>query len=113
MEFKGRVIVVRPEVSGQKKDGGTWVKQEYVIENHDQYPKKMCFEVFDAEKIAQFAIKVGEELNVSFDIDARQWQDRWFNSIRAWKVDKVGTQAVAQSQQQAAPPIDDGDSLPF
>ena len=34
-------------------------------------------------------IQMGEELTVSFDIDARQWQDRWFNSIRAWKVERV------------------------
>lgn len=55
----------------------------------DQYPRKMCFEVFGTDKIEQFNIQMGEELTVSFDIDARQWQDRWFNSIRAWKVERV------------------------
>lgn len=42
----------------------------------------MCFEVFGAEKIDQFKIQIGEELTVSFDVDARQWQDWWFNSFR-------------------------------
>ena len=50
----------------------------------------MCFDVFGADKIEQFNIQMGEELTVSFDVDARQWQDRWFNSIRAWKVERVG-----------------------
>lgn len=47
--------------------------QEYVIETHEQYPKKMFFEVFGTEKIEQFKIQIGEELTVSFDVDARQW----------------------------------------
>ncbi len=53
----------------------------------------MCFEVFGADKIEQFNIQMGEELTVSFDVDARQWNDRWFNSIRAWKVERVSAGA--------------------
>ncbi len=86
---------------GTSKAGNEWKVQEYVIENHDQYPRKMCFDVFGADKIEQFNIQMGEELTVSFDIDARQWQDRWFNSIRAWKVERVGAAAPA-----AAPAYD-------
>ena len=41
-------------------------------------------------------IQVGQDLTVSFDIDAREYQGRWFNSIRAWRV----TPAV-----QAAPGV--------
>lgn len=52
----------------------------------------MCFDVFGADKIAQFNIQAGEELNVFFDVDAREWNGRWFNSIRAWKVERVGAQ---------------------
>ena len=94
-----------------------------MIENHDQYPKKMCFEVFGAEKIDQFAIQLGEELTVSFDIDARQWQDRWFNSIRAWKVERVAAGAPQQVGSPLPPPPpsampdfisgDTKDDLPF
>lgn len=97
--------------------------QEYVIENHDQYPRKMCFDVFGAEKIEQFNIQMGEELTVSFDIDARQWQDRWFNSIRAWKVERVAaTPAPAEAGMPVPPPpapapdflaSDEKDDLPF
>ena len=49
----------------------------------------MCFDVFGEDKINQFNIQAGEELTVHFDIDAREWQGRWFNSIRAWKVERV------------------------
>ena len=88
MEISGKIIAILQPKGGVSKAGNEWKMQEYVIETHEQYPKKMCFEVFGAEKIEQFNIQIGEELTVSFDVDARQWQDRWFNSIRAWNVNR-------------------------
>ncbi|MBP5619463.1 MAG: DUF3127 domain-containing protein, partial [Bacteroidaceae bacterium] len=61
---------------------------QYVLETLEQYPKKMVFEVFGTDRMAQFNIQLGEVLVVSFDIDAHEYQGRWFNSIRAWKVDR-------------------------
>lgn len=69
--------------------GSVWSVQQYVIETHEQYPKKMCFDVFGEDRIKQFAIQIGEEVTVSFDLDAREYQGRWYNSIRAWKVERV------------------------
>ena len=67
MELAGKVIAVLEPRGGVSKTGNEWKVQEYVIETHDQYPKKMCFDVFGADKIAQFNIQAGEELNVFFD----------------------------------------------
>ena len=103
MELSGKVIAVLEPRGGVSKTGNPWKVQEYVIETHDQYPRRMCFDVFGEDKITQFNIQVGEELTVHFDVDAREWQGRWFNSIRAWKVERV-------SAQQSAP-IDAG--VPF
>ena len=100
MELAGKVIAVLEPRGGVSKNGNEWKVQEYVIETHDQYPRRMCFDVFGADKIQQFNILVGEELNVFFDIDAREWQGRWFNSIRAWKVERVNADA------QQMPPMD-------
>lgn len=100
MELAGKVIAVLEPRGGVSKNGNEWKVQEYVIETHDQYPRRMCFDVFGADKIQQFNIQVGEELNVFFDIDAREWQGRWFNSIRAWKVERVNADA------QQMPPMD-------
>lgn len=127
MELAGKVIAVLEPRGGVSKSGNEWKVQEYVIETHDQYPRRMCFDVFGADKIQQFNIQVGEELNVSFDIDAREWQGRWFNSIRAWKVERVAPMGAPVPPADAAfPPInaapaapadfsaaDDKDDLPF
>lgn len=91
----GVVIAILPERSGTSQRG-EWKSQSFVIETQEQYPKHLCFEVFGADRIAQFNIKGGETITVQFDIDARQYQDRWFNSIKAWNVIRTGQQAPVQ-----------------
>lgn len=99
MDFTGKIIFALPAKSGLKRNGESWKSQEFVIENTEgQYPKKMCFNVFGEDKIKSFDIKLGEELKVSFDVDAKQWQERWFNSINAWKVERVGATATNSTQ---------------
>lgn len=123
MEIQGRIIAVLPLREGTSSKGA-WKSQEYVVETHEQYPKKIVFNVFGEDKINQFAIKQGEELKVSFDVDAHEYNGRWFNNIRAWSVQRVGnvsaqpTQAMVTNsqpvQQQAAPQQQgQSDDLPF
>lgn len=133
MELQGRVIVVMEPREGTSARG-PWKSQQYVIETHDQYPKKMVFDIFGADRIDQFAIKAGEEIIVSFDVDAHEYQGRWFNNIRAWNIQRVdaaavqaagapasaapnpGTQVPAGGSQAPFPPTasgSDADDLPF
>ena len=72
-----------------KSTGNPWMTQDYVIETHEDYPRRMVFNVFGEEKIKQLNIQLGEEINVFFDINAREYQGRWYNDIRAWRVDRV------------------------
>ena len=102
MDLQGKIIAVLPERSGVSARG-EWKAGSFVIETHDTYPKKMVFDVFGADRLAQFAIKVGEELIVSFDIDAHEYQGRWYNSIRAWNIQRVDPAAVAGAQPGMMP----------
>lgn len=99
MEMTGVVIAILPERTGTSARG-EWKTQSYVIETQEQYPKHLCFEVFGADRIAQFNIQGGETITVSLDIDARQWQDKWFNSIKAWNVVRPGQQQPPQGGYQ-------------
>ncbi len=85
MEIQGKIIAVLPERSGTSARG-EWKAQEYVLETMDQYPRKMVFEVFGEERIKRFNIQMGQDVKVFFDIDAREYQGRWFNSFRAYDV---------------------------
>lgn len=123
MEITGKIIAVLPEQGGTSKNGNEWKKQEYVLETYDQYPKKVCFQIFGADRIEQAAIKLGEDVNVSFDIDSREYQGRWYTNINAWKVDRVAMQtqpaspaAALGNPPVAAPdfgPANPVDDLPF
>ena len=135
MELQGRVIVVMEPREGTSARG-PWKSQQYVIETHDQYPKKMVFDIFGADRIDQFAIKAGEEIIVSFDVDAHEYNGRWFNNIRAWNIQRLdaaaaqaagapaaatpapatGAQTAASGSQAPFPPAasdSDADDLPF
>lgn len=123
MEITGRIIAVLPERGGVSKTGNEWKMQEYVLETHEQYPKKLCFNVFGADKIAQFNIQVRDELTVSFDINAREYNGRWYNDIRAWRVERGTAEPVNMAPEAInAPKIEvpdfgkaanDPDDLPF
>ena len=93
MELTGKIIAVLPANSGvSARTGNPWMSQEYVIEVPGQYPKKCVFRIFGEDRIKQFNIQQGEDLTVSFDIDAHEYNGRWFNQIRAFNVKKSGLQ---------------------
>ena len=95
MEIEGKIIAVLPKQEGTSaRTGNHWASQEYVLETHDQYPRKCCFRIFGEDRINAMNIQIGEELRVSFDIDAREYNGRYFNSINAWKVDRIDPAAA-------------------
>lgn len=98
MEVTGRVIAVLPEQGGVSKTGNEWKKQEYVIETQEQYPKKVCFQLFGADRIAQSAIQTGEMITVHFDIDSREYQGRWYTNISAWKIERSAVDGAPSSE---------------
>lgn len=87
MEISGKIIAVCPPRGGvSTRTGNNWKMQEYVIETIEQYPRKCMFTVFGEDRLKEFHIQAGEIMTVSFDIDAREYNGRWYNDIRAWKV---------------------------
>ena len=106
MEITGKIIAaLEPREGVSKRTGNNWKSQEFVIETTDgQFPRHCVFRVFGEDRLRQFNIQVGQELTVSFDIDAHEYQGRWFNDISAWRVQAAQTQAAASMAAQAAAP---------
>ena len=105
MELTGKIIAVMEARSGiSARTGNPWMTQEYVIEVPGTYPRRCVFNIFGEDRIKQFNIQVGEELTVQFDIDAREYNGKWYNDIRAYNVVR---------QQQPAPTPQTIDPLPF
>ena len=80
MDITGKIIAVLPTRSGTSARGTQWSSQTAVIETHEQYPKRVAFDVL-GDKITEFKLQVGEEVTVSFDINAREFNGKWFNSV--------------------------------
>ena len=115
MELTGKIIAVLPANSGvSNRTGNPWMSQEYVIEVPGQYPRKCMFRLFGEDRIKQFNIQMGEELTVSFDIDAHEYNGRWFNEIRAYNIQR-GAVAPATQALDAQPATDApaADASPF
>ena len=105
MEISGKIIQALPERGGvSQRTGSEWKIATYVLETMDQYPRKMVFEVFGVERISQFNIQVGQLLTVSFDVDAHEYQGRWYNTIRAWRVAPYDPTVVAAAPAGMAVP---------
>lgn len=92
---------MQPRSGVSQRTGNPWMTQEYVLEVPGQYPRRMVFNIFGEDRIKQFNIQMGQDYTVSFDIDAREYQGRWFNDIRAYNV----VAAVAMGAAPAAAPM--------
>ena len=118
MDLTGKVIAIMEARSGvSTRTGNPWMSQEYVIEVPGQFPRKMLFNIFGEDRIKQFNIQAGEEITVQFDIDAREYNGRWFNDIRAYNIlrgqaaQSIPAAAPFTPQQNAAPAA--GATAPF
>ncbi len=104
MDLTGKVIAILQAQSGvSARTGNSWMSQEYVLEVPGQYPRKMVFRVFGEDRIKQFNIQAGEDITVQFDIDAHEWQGRWFNEIRAYNVMRGQAGQIPAATTTAAP----------
>lgn len=90
MEVTGKIIVALPEVGGTSQKGNPWKKREYVLETQETYPRKVFFNFF-GDRVDQYPLQVGQMVKVSFDIDSREYNGRWFVEIRAWKAEDAST----------------------
>ena len=105
MEITGKIIVAMPEVGGTSAKGNAWKKREYVLETMETYPKKVFFNFF-GDRVDQFPLNVGEEVTISFDIESREFNGRWYTDIRAWKAEKAGQGMQSQPDMPSQLPPD-------
>ncbi|MFI5219647.1 MAG: DUF3127 domain-containing protein [Bacteroidia bacterium] len=128
LELTAKLLQVHPEQTGTGKNG-TWVKQEFIVETiNEQYPRKICFSAWGERTQILKTLNPGAQLNISFSLESREYNSRWYTEARAWKIDasSAGSQPSpgnesANTQSSAAPlidqvsgsGIDSKDDLPF
>lgn len=101
MNISGKVVQVLPIQTGTSKAGNPWQKQEFILEQGGQYPRKVCISLF-GDNVAKIP-QVGQDVMVSVDIDSREFNGRWYTEIKAWNIVQTGAQPAAPAPQQVAP----------
>ena len=107
LSIKGNIINIFDEESGVSKAGKEWKKQEFVIETQDQFPRKVCFTLFNDKTSLENGLSNGQEVEVSFNVESREYNNRWFHNINAWKID-----SVQQENTPDAPPEFSANDIP-
>ena len=101
MEIVGKITQVLPVQEGvSKSTGNPWKIQSYILETLEQYPRKVCFEIFGEDRIKNNPCEIDQIVTVSFDIESREFNGRWYTSIRAWRVQQGDTTANAATQPE-------------
>lgn len=103
MEIQVKVVEVLAPQTINKKDGTQTTKGAFIGETFGQYSKKVKFDVMGDkyEQIMQ-PVVTGNSIQVSFDVESREWQGKWYTDLKVWRT--VNLQGGQQAtQQQVAP----------
>lgn len=123
MQISAKLIQILPLQSGNGKNG-EWKKQDIIVETQEQYPKKICVSVW-GDKIPSQPLIVGINLLIDIDIESREYNDRWYTDVKAWKIQVSGEEKsleiiqnnVASNSEKDSSTIgifdDEDDVLPF
>lgn len=103
MEVTGKIIAITPVESGTSKAGRAWAKRFIVVETQEQYPRKIACTVFGEDRVHQFesVAALGDMVRVSFDIDSREFNGRWYTDVSAWRLERADNTAAAAAPVQA------------
>jgi hypothetical protein len=103
--IKAKLVKILSQESGVARTGNQWKKQEFVVETQDQFPKKVCFTLFNDKVNLLNGINEGEELEISFDIESREFNNKWYHNLNAWKIERM----VHKVETSFQPPFSEAD----
>ena len=125
LEVEGKLTQLLERRSGVSASGTNWTSQDFLLEIPGQYPQTVVFNVY-GDRIQLDQYQIGENVKVSFDLRGREYQGKWYNTLNAWKMERVGAattqpagQPAAQPAGQPTGPVEEpqasaqGDDLPF
>lgn len=118
MEIKGKVY----EVGTTQQVTDTLKKRELIVEyiENPQYPDYLKFEAANDRCDLLDKLKVGDEVEVSFNLKGRKYTDKsgkvgYFNQLQIWRINVLSTErhTVGGHDVTFVPAPGDDDDLPF
>ena len=84
MDITAKLIQLLPLQTGMSKNG-QWRKQDIIVETDGQYPKKICISIW-GDKINEKQLIIGNNLDISFELESREFNSKWYTDVKAWKI---------------------------
>jgi hypothetical protein len=104
--MKGKVKVVGTTLQISEK----FSKREFVVvDDTNMYPQDIMFQLTQDKCNLIDSLVIGDQVEVSFNLNGREWinpkgESKFFNTLDVWKISKVGSNAVKNSQGQGFEP---------
>ena len=103
MELTGKITTILPLQSGIGKNGNEWKKQEIIIQTEEQYPKSICITLWG--NTISNNIKQDNKIKASVDIESREFNGKWYTTVKAWKIESLSASNEVEKNFNEAPPL--------
>jgi len=126
LDVIGKIIQVMDPVRGTSKAGKDWVKQEFVIETQETYPKKICIGMMGDKTNEISKYRVEDVIKVHLNLESREYNGKWYTNVNAWKIEQAMASNGGSSNNMSSSPVNpepdmnyanssdaSGDDLPF
>lgn len=99
MDFEAIVHLVLPLVTGQSARG-EWKKQEVIFELPGEFNRKLCVAFWNDRADSAGALRVGEKVAVSANVQSQERNGRWYTEVRGWRFSRAGEFSAQQQSGQ-------------
>ncbi len=103
MDFEVTVHMLLPLVTGQSARG-EWKKQEVIFDLPGEFNRKLCVGFWNDRAVDAAALRPGDRVALSVNIESREYNGRWYTEVRAWRMNRLDVQAAAGAPAGAYPP---------
>ncbi len=79
----------------------TFQAREFVIKTEGQYPQFVKFQLTQDRCQLVDPFNDGDMIKVYFDLRGREWNEKYFTNLNAWKIEKQTPQEVATENPAA------------
>ena len=85
-EVKG-ILYATGEITQRSEKFST--RQFTIKTTEEKYEQYISFDLINDKTSLIDAFGIGEEITVSFNLKGREWKEKFFNTLEAWKVEGI------------------------